>query len=227
MSAFNYNKYIKEYQDLVPELSKHIPTIESIIKSTNEDLEGNCFYIHNTLNFYPELLTKQINIYTAGKQGSNICEIGFNAGHSALLMLLNHPSSNINFTAFDIGMHKYTKLTLDYLKTSFPTVTFNYIEGNSIETMPKYINDNDAEKYKYDVIHVDGGHSLECIVNDAKNADLLLAVNGLMIIDDTNIGYINRIVEEYIADGRYIELDVLKTAGYKHRILKKIKNLSL
>jgi hypothetical protein len=225
--SFNYNQYIKEYQDLVPELSKHIPNIENIIKSTNENLEGNCFYVHNSLDFYEELLTKQINIYASGKQGPNICEIGFNAGHSALLMLLNHPSTTINFTIFDIGIHKYTKPTLEYLKTSFPNTTFNYIEGNSIETMPKYIADNDAEIYKYNVVHVDGGHSLECIINDAKNADMLLAINGLMIIDDTNINYINKIVEEYIADGRYIELDILQTTGYKHRIMKKIKNLSI
>jgi hypothetical protein len=60
-----------------------------------------------------------------------------------------------------------------------------------------------------------------------KNADLIVNTNGIIIIDDTNNYDINRYVDLYISSGNYIELDILKTIGYPHRIIKKIKYCKL
>jgi hypothetical protein len=58
-----------------------------------------------------------------------------------------------------------------------------------------------------------------------KNADILLKINGIIIIDDINIKIINDIVNLYINGQRYIEvflLDLSKCIS-PHRIIKKIK----
>jgi hypothetical protein len=56
-----------------------------------------------------------------------------------------------------------------------------------------------------------------------KNADLLVKKDGIIIIDDTNSETINKYVDLYISNGIYIELNLLSTHGYQHRIIKKIK----
>ena len=77
--------------------------------------------------------------------------------------------------------------------------------------------------YKYDVVHVDGGHSEHCISNDMKNADLLLKKDGIIIIDDTNDSIIHNYVDLYISNGNYCEINLLQTYGYQHRVIKKNK----
>lgn len=200
-----------------------INELKKIVSESNSLLEGNSFYIHNTLNLHPELYNKQLNLFWSGKQASSrICEIGFNAGHSTMLMLLN---SNVplDYTVFDIGHHTYTKPCLKYIESKFPNVKFEYIEGDSTITMPTFIKNNLKLINMYDVVHVDGGHSEVCIINDMKNADMLVRLNGILIIDDTNMDHVNKYVDMYLTSENYKELNVLKTSGYPHRILQKIR----
>jgi hypothetical protein len=139
-----------------------------------------------------------------------------------MLMLLGANTEALDFTIFDIGHHSYTKPCLNYIQSQFPSVRFEYIEGDSTVTMPKWISEREASVGgTYDVVHVDGGHTEHCIQNDMKNADILTRAGGILIVDDTNIDYINDCVDLYISSGKYKELGVLKTVGYEHRILRK------
>ena len=201
-----------------------LENLKNIIINCNVGFEGNCFYYHNSLNIYPELYPKQLNLFWCGKQAiQNICEIGFNAGHSTMLMLLGRNDTLLNFTIFDIGHHRYTKPCFEYIKSEFSHINFEYVEGDSTITMPEWINNHKDLINKYDVIHVDGGHCENCIKNDMKNADLLVKINGILIIDDTNVSVINNYVDLYILNEKYVELNLCITHGYPHRILKKIK----
>jgi hypothetical protein len=150
-----------------------------------------------------------------------MCEIGFNAGHSSMLLLLGRAATPLNFTIFDIGEHPYTKPSFEYIKSKFAHVNFEYVEGDSTVTMPKWINNNKELIGKYDVVHVDGGHSDHCIRHDMRNADLLVKQNGIVIIDDTNDSNINKYVDMYISKKNYVELKLLSSHGYQHRIIKK------
>lgn len=224
-----YLKYImdfvkSEYESKKGEMEIYLNNLKNIIIESNVPFEGNCFYHHNTLNIFPELYSKQLNLFWCGKQAvENICEIGFNAGHSTMLMLLGRPNDPINFTVFDIGHHSYTKPTFEYIKSAFSHVNFEYVEGDSTITMPEWINKNQELMYKYDVVHVDGGHNEHCILNDMKNADLLVKKNGIVIIDDTHMETMNRYVDLYISTGNYSEIKLLPTCGYQHRVIRKIK----
>lgn len=214
--------FISEYESKNQEQEIYLNDLEQIIINSNSILEGNCVYCHQTLTKVPELYTKKVNLFWCGKQAvENICEIGFNAGHSTMLMLLGRSNTPLNFTIFDIGHHSYTNPCYEYIKTKFPFVNFEYVEGDSTSTMTKWINNHSELMYKYDVIHVDGGHSEHCISNDMKNADLLLKKDGIMIIDDTNVDIINNYVNLYISTGKYNEINLLSTQFYPHRIIKK------
>jgi len=211
------------YENLSSEKEKILNDLKTLIINSNSLLEGNSFYIHKSINLHPDLYNKQLNLFWCGLQASNkICEIGFNAGHSSMLMLLGRKKTPLDFTIFDIGHHPYTKPCLDYIKSYFKHINFEYIEGDSTLTIPNWINTNKKYLGLYDLVHVDGGHSEDCISNDIKNADLLVKKSGLVIIDDTNKNHINRYVDLYLSNGKYREMDVLKTKGYPHRIIQKI-----
>lgn len=213
-----------EYESKNQEKQIYLDDLKQIIINSNSSLEGNCFYHHNSLNKFNELYSKQVNLFWCGKQAvENICEIGFNAGHSTMLMLLGRNNTPLNFTIFDIGHHAYTKPSYEYIKSKFSFVNFEYIEGDSTSTMPEWIHNHSELMYKYEVVHVDGGHSEHCISNDMKNADLLVKKNGIIIIDDTDQNIINNYVNLYISNGNYNEIKVLPTYGAQHRVIKKIK----
>jgi hypothetical protein len=223
MPEFNEPAIKNEYENHTDKKLKILDDLKKIIIDSNGSLEGNSFYVHASLNLYRDLYTKQLNLFWCGKQASKkICEIGFNAGHSTMLMLLGRDKTPLDFTIFDIGHHAYTKPCINYIKSQFPNVNFEYIEGDSTLTMPNWIKANNANLGLYDVVHVDGGHSEHCISNDMKNADLLAKNGGIVIIDDTNVRHINKYVDSYVSSGKYMELNVLQTKGYPHRIIQKI-----
>ena len=200
----------------------YLTDLMQLIIDSGGVLEGNSFYQDSTLNIYPELFTKQVNIFCCGKlPGTKMCEIGFNAGHSCMLMLLGRDKTPLDFTVFDIGHHAYTKPCLEYIKSQFSHVKFEYVEGDSTVTMPEWIQQNSNTNGSYDLIHVDGGHTEHCISNDMKNADILIKVGGILIVDDVSLTHVNDCVNSYLASGKYIEINVLTSYGYPHRIIRK------
>jgi predicted O-methyltransferase YrrM len=197
-----------------------------IIESCSDirSFEGNCFYYHLTSNRFPELLHKQMNLFWCGQQvKQRVCEIGFNAGHSAYLMLLGQGGGKIEFTVFDICEHAYAKPCFEYIQKKFPNTSVKFIEGDSTKTLPAWIDLNSSAKGTYDVVHVDGGHSEACITSDLFYARMLVKKGGIIIIDDTNDAVINGKVNELLEnkEENYEELPVFPTVGYQHRILRK------
>ena len=210
----------QEYAERYPEMLIYLEDLKQIILEhiPETKFEGNSFYHHQSIREYPELYNKQLNLFWCGKQApARICEIGFNAGHSAMLLLL--ASSATTFTVFDIGHHRYTQPCLNYIEHIFPHVAFEYIVGDSTLTMPTHV---EGRLQTYDLVHVDGGHSEFCATSDMKHADILLKPGGIMVVDDTDAPQINGLVNLYLASGKYEVVNVLKTFGYPHRVIRKI-----
>jgi len=224
MPEFDREQLLKKYMALVPKINSVLNDILTIVLNSGQGMEGNCFYKHASFDICPALFNKQFNLFWCGSQGkAKICEIGFNAGHSALLLLLGSSGVGLDFTIFDIGRHKYTKPALKYMIDKFPGVKFQYIEGDSTKTMTAWTNEGGGPTY--DLVHVDGGHTEECIKSDMRNADLIVCVGGIVIVDDTDSECINSCFESYISSGRYEEVEILKTTEYPHRVCRKLKNI--
>ena len=204
-------------------MNEYVNDIEKFIIDSKVEFEGNCFYQHHSLTRREELFSKQVNLFWIGTTAKKrICEIGINAGHSLLLMLLGNESEELDVTIFDLGTHKYTDSCFDYIKSKFPKVNMEFIKGNSIHTVPIFIKNNKHLCEQYDIVHVDGGHTDECIFNDIVNSDKIVKLNGFIIVDDTNDPVINRYVDLFINSGKYIEIDIIPTHLYPHRIIQRV-----
>jgi len=207
-----------EYKNNV-EKQVYLNDLKKIIVSTCEVIEETYFY-DEMLNLDVNLYKKQLNLFWQGKESNhNICEIGFTTGHSVMLMLLGRSKLPLNFTIFSNQFKPSIESCLKYLKEKFSYVNFELLERNSIIVIPERLLGI------YDIVHVNSSQTEDSIVNDLKNADLLVKVNGIIIVNNTNIKYINNNVNSFILSGKYIQLNVFDTFKYtkSHRIIKKIK----
>ena len=112
----------------------------------------------------------------------NICEIGFNAGHSAIAWLAG--SNKTRLFSFDIASHDYVQPMADYVASQFPG-RFSIALGDSKVTVPKFISEKNGQ-FTCDVLVVDGDHSFDGTVADLKNMRSLAKQNGknVLLLDD-------------------------------------------
>jgi len=203
-----------------PLVEPHVNALDSILEGLGESLEGNCFYHGNTNLTSWFFVFKRINFVNVIKDHSvkKMIEIGFNAGHSALLFLSALPQDG-TLLAFDLNDHTYAKPCFAYLKDQFPQLT-KFIAGDSKQTLKEYILQNPSEIGTFDCIHVDGGHDKETAFSDVQHSDLLLRKGGILILDDTQLNDILDIVPALLNQG-YSFLYQIPTYGFSHVCMMK------
>jgi FkbM family methyltransferase len=108
-----------------------------------------------------------------------VCEIGFNAGHSALRFLAQ---SNATVYEFDIGAHHYSRVSAEFLSKTFAG-RFHITWGDSRTTVPFFHRMNPS--VRCDLLIVDGFHSYAAAKADLDNFRSMAASNHVLIIDDT------------------------------------------
>lgn len=197
------------------DLQFHLKNLEKIILSSNEQVEGNIYCDGHPKEIIKEFQTKQLNLSLLAINSKKICEIGFNAGHSALFMLLSNPESDFLF--FDLNYHRYTEPCFQYLQRYFPETNMEIIYGDSKKTLPKFVENN---KEVFDLIHIDGGHDYETLNSDYKNSYLLCQKDGKIVIDDTDYSVIDDFYKKILQQKNMNEVVLLPTN--LHRILQKI-----
>lgn len=169
-----------------------------IIQELSEPLEGNIYMQHHQLEFSDMYKPKRQNLVNILSMLShrpiNILEIGFNAGFSALLMLLCNPHATI--TCLDICEHTYTVPCFNVLKKMFGS-RIHLVQGSSMETLPLVEGD-------FDIIHVDGGHGDVVVENDCKHTMRLARKRTIIIMDDYDFQNIHRIWNTYIAEHTHL-----------------------
>jgi predicted O-methyltransferase YrrM len=155
-------QYIKKY-------------LNPVINKTGEHLEGNIFTIGKIdFSFLFHRKCVNISLLSQNKDIKNIMEIGFNAGFSTLLMLFSNPLAKI--TCYDLGEHSYTMPCFKIIKKTFGD-RVNLILGDSTKTVPN-------DKNKYDLIHIDGGHSTYVATQDIENSYNKSKPGTIFIFDD-------------------------------------------
>lgn len=111
---------------------------------------------------------------------SNILEIGFNAGHSACCFLNAHPSAKM--VTFDICRHGTEDAALQALQPHFD---ITLVRGDSVETVPKYLKENDT---LFDFVFIDGLHLGKHPYLDFMNTKDRIAPGGIIVVDDMDVG---------------------------------------
>jgi predicted O-methyltransferase YrrM len=187
-----------------------------IIYNCGELLEGNIFMIHNSLEYTDRFLNKVKNIskLVLSNHVKKVMEIGFNSGFSTLLMLLSNP--NITLTCFDLGEHSYTLPCYEKLKETFGD-RIQLIIGDSIKTL-KNIDD------RFDIIHIDGGHSTEVAESDIIQSHRLSLPGSILIMNDYDFGNLHELWDRYIYIYHLKELDI-QLYNSPHHDIKFIERL--
>ena len=229
-----HNQIVSIYNGIVfvpqPEYVKKIADHEDILKRLEEiciesvgsiEVEGNCFCENkNITNRLSELIPKQMNLYSLGMFAKNVLEIGFNAGHSALLFLLANPTSKV--VCFDICEHPYTIKCFEYLQSIFKD-RIELIIGDSTITIPDY-----KQKHPntiFDVFHLDGSHDVNVAKKDFENAYDI--TKDVIIFDDTQDSILSNLLDKFIKNRWVIEIQMRKTAKYEHRIVRKLNGVKI
>ncbi len=228
--------YYNKHFDIIINI---ISTITNFMKKYKKDYENKfntqlyiegsyCSFTNNNDEYNNKMIKKIANLlWCMNLLNDNpiICEIGFNTGYSSSIIMHGLYNKNPNFYIFDYCLHSYLKPCFNLFKNNFEKSAnkIELIEGDSIITLPRFINENKNLLEKFDFIHVDGGHTKECIDNDLKNCDMLIKKGGIIIIDDTNIIDINNAIDYYLNNKNYTELFLLNVSDFDwpHRIIKK------
>lgn len=181
-----------------------------IIQSCNEPLEGNIFMLHHTTTYTDLFLNKAKNISNIVLHShiQNVMEIGFNSGFSALLILLTNP--NVKLSCFDLGEHSYTLPCYLKLKETFGD-RISFTQGDSTQTLT-------TESTKYDVIHIDGGHSTEVAKSDICNSYRLSKPGSVMVMDDYDFANLHELWDFYIDLYKLSPLNINTYASPHHDI---------
>ena len=184
--------------------NKYIQGITQILELVGERVEGNLICDITPRQWTIEQNIQKINnLQYLCKNKNKIIEIGVNACHSLLLMLLINPDAE--YLLFDLNNHKYTEKTIEYIKKEFPNTKINIIYGNSIETINRYILDNPNQLNSYELIHLDGGHTEDIFSEDYNNSKKLITDNGVIIFDDYNMNDIKDFIHKKINQKEIVE----------------------
>lgn len=114
-----------------------------------------------------------------------ICEIGFNAGHSALLWMIANPNATV--VMFDLFEHRASPIGEAFIRSQadLHPGRLTIIKGDSTNTIPQFHSTNPG--FHCDLLSVDGGHKYEVASADIKNMFFLANPRfNMVFIDDTN-----------------------------------------
>ena len=109
---------------------------------------------------------------------STVCEIGFNAGHSATIFL--EMNSRARYIGFDMASLAWTNHQVDLVSRRYPG-RFTLIRGNSFIKVPEYQRANPS--VKCDVWSIDGDHG-KGVARDFESARTMASPTGLVLADD-------------------------------------------
>eukprot|EP00386_Alphamonas_edax_P016256 GDKI01049653.1.p1 GENE.GDKI01049653.1~~GDKI01049653.1.p1 ORF type:complete len:311 (-),score=64.65 GDKI01049653.1:40-972(-) len=134
-------------------------------------MEGNVATSERALRMYFEV--------ARGPNVKTICEIGFNAGHSAAIFLVANPHAKV--VSFDVGQFNYTVANANLMKDIFGD-RFFMVWGDSKLSVPSVRAE--LPDLRCDVIAIDGDHSTETAFLDLMNMRELASCRNWVLFDD-------------------------------------------
>lgn len=167
-----------------------LKVLEKISRNNDVDFVIN-FYKKGLENFGEDWRYADINtaLITIGKniKVENYLEIGVRRGRSMAMLASQCP--NADFYGFDIWIEDYCdspnpgpEFVKEELKKFGYSGNINFENGDSKKTIPKFFKKN--KNLFFDVITVDGDHSLGGAKKDLNNVISRLKIGGVLVFDD-------------------------------------------
>jgi len=188
-------------EPLLEQYAGHLAALNELVIASNSKLEGNIFYFHHThptTSPEPKRRHKRRNFISFVMSGKSLLEIGFNAGHSAMLSLT--ANQRLTYRGIDIACHNYTIPCYEYLSGAFGD-RIDLTVGDSRDELPRV-----ADLEAYDLIHLDGGHGLDVAEVDLCNIINRAAHGTRLLFDDMNMKSLRLLCEHYILRGLISEI---------------------
>jgi len=177
-----WDPFLDQYQ-------QHLAELDRIVQASEEPLEGNVMYLHHQPTYgtpHSDFLVKRRFLAQAALTSQHLLEIGFNAGHSALIMLTANP--RLRITAADIGWHSYTIPCYNYLASVFGD-RIDFIHSDSLQMWPLICTRS------FDFVHIDGCHEPTHLEVDLVNVLHYTARGTRILVDDVNVAYLRTAVD--------------------------------
>ena len=169
-------------EPLSRQLLVRMAALGGAIRSTGEDLEGNiCFFPRNHEFEWsppdPRLSAKRDALRRAVADRSDCVEVGFNAGHSATLLLSSN--EQLRLTAVDSARSHYSKLCAELIGSWFPD-RFEVFWGDR----PEVLQDQWFRLQGADMVLIDGGQGSESLGEDLDRVVELTRTGTRIVVDD-------------------------------------------
>ena len=145
--------------------------------------QGNIGRVLQQILCYYELLRSA----SSERPFLNVCETGFNGGHSATVFLASLNISTARYYGFDLGDKPYKKSAAAYLNNSLFPGQLHLAYGQSHITGQSFFNAQRAA-FACDVLSIDGDHTEPGGLRDWAVFGPKLATHGLLFFDDVGSG---------------------------------------
>jgi precorrin-6B methylase 2 len=198
----------------------HLDRILAIVRHSGDFLDGNLFYVNlaEAVEGRPShsLRWKRENVVALSRNATRVLEVGFNAGHAALLMLLSNPALHI--TCVDRLEYAYTRACFDELAARFPG-RLELVPGDSLEVLPR------LARAHFDLVHLDGGKE-KTIAADLAALRSVVSRDHVLVIDDTQNAALNAVVQSASSTGELDEFPFSEAnarsrrSRWRHRIAR-------
>jgi hypothetical protein len=234
----NNDKNIIKYMDLVKNYMDNNPYIKLLFYLFEFPYSGKD--LNSSISLYEacfiSLLVKQYIKLNNNKTELNILEIGFAYGTSQIVILNQLLKSNkiINYDVIDPNQTKgeWDSYGNKHVNT-FLSLCYNNKKDNLNKILYEYNSDYvlNPEHYNkckyipkiYDIIFIDGGHGYDVIKKDLHNSDRLLAINGIMIIDDALQYGVKRATKEFFKNYRYrYQKIIINSIDYNYKVIHNL-----
>ena len=136
-------------------------------------------------------LLKEIMKLKSATETCTIVQTGFNAGHSADVILSFRPTAKLisfqKLASLGTDTRKMNQQGVRFISDKFPG-RHTIIWGDSQKTLPRFAKQYNTVGRFVDVAFIDGGHSKVCCLSDIKNVQCIMRPNGILIVDDVVLG---------------------------------------
>ncbi len=178
--------------------------ISQVLFEKGELVEGNYCFTNDKvptpfMPIDPRRAAKRNLLREFCKNKIFVLEIGFNAGHSSLLVLSSNSITRI--LAIDIEEHIYSKDCSSILEKAYPE-RFNVMWGDSRILLWSLDSKLISE---IDLVHIDGGHSIDIFSNDLNWCIKNVSIGTTLFVDDAYNQHILELLLE-LETNNYIKL---------------------
>lgn len=199
-----------------------LATLNASVMAHASRLEGNLFYHHDAALPLPAAPDpsrrhKRRNFALYAASGDSLLEIGFNAGHSALLALSVNP--RLRYTGVDLGRHAYVRPCFAILRDAFGD-RVELIEADSRVALPALV----AARRRFALFHIDGGHGLETAQADLHHVLDLGDMGQVVLMDDVHNPILDALVDWHCVRGDVARVALSRLwAGQEQALLRVLR----